>query len=121
GPMLHALRLRRARLAFVSAELLALARRHGPVDGAIVQPMGVDVAHFAGLGRAPTTPPTILVVARLVPVKGVDVAIAAMQHIERPARLVIAGDGPELDRLAAGTNIELLGAVDTPRRDTLLR
>jgi glycosyltransferase involved in cell wall biosynthesis len=148
GPMLHALRMRRARLAFVSAELLELARSHGPVDGAIVQPMGVDVAHFAALGRAPTQPPTILVVARLVPVKGVDVAIDAMNHIERPARLVIAGAGPEYQRIldsaghSAGQSdrfapaidmlgaherrirapaIDVLGSVDTARRDQLLR
>jgi glycosyltransferase involved in cell wall biosynthesis len=120
GPMLHALRVRRAQLVFVSGELREVARRHGPVDGSIVQPMGVDVGHFARLGRAPTDPPTVLVVARLVPIKGVDVAIAAMRHVDRPARLVVAGDGPERERLYH-PDVELLGAVDTTRRDQLLR
>jgi glycosyltransferase involved in cell wall biosynthesis len=121
GPMLQLLRARNAQLAFVSAELKQLAQRHGPVAGAIVQPMGVDVAHFAGLGRTPTSPPTVLVVARLVPIKGVDVAIDAMRHVAAPARLVIAGDGPERAALATRSSIELLGAVDTARRDQLLR
>jgi len=119
GPTLALLRARRARLAFVSAELRALAARHGHVGDAIVQPMGVDLAHFAALGRAPTTPPTVLVVARLVPVKGVDVAIAAMRQLATRAQLVVAGDGPERDTLARET--PLLGAVDTSHRDRLLR
>ena len=89
--------------------------------------MGLDVAHFAALPRAPTAPPTILVVARLVPVKGVDVAITACrQLLDRgiPLRLVIAGDGPqraELTALATHPAIQFLGAVDTPSaRDRLL-
>jgi glycosyltransferase involved in cell wall biosynthesis len=84
--------------------------------------MGIDVARFAALPRAPSDPPTVLVVARLVPIKGVDVAIAAMQHAARPARLVIAGDGPERARLAAAPGSHtLLGEVTTDRRDDLLR
>jgi glycosyltransferase involved in cell wall biosynthesis len=99
APALHALRARGARLAFVSDDLLAIARTAAPrlarwLDtAAIVQPMGVDVEHFASLGRAPTNPPTILVAARLVPIKGVDVAIAAMAHVQTRAQLVVAG-GP---------------------------
>jgi len=76
-----------------------------------------------------------------VPIKGVDVAIAAMRHVRCAARLVIAGDGPERARLevlarepvAAGANGELAGAercahapvflgqVTTAQRDDLLR
>src|SRR5262249_48623394 len=44
-PMLAALRVRGAKLAFVSAALRELAARHGDVGDAIVQPMGVDIAH----------------------------------------------------------------------------
>ena len=47
GPALALLRARRAQLAFVSAELRELAARHGHIGDAIVQPMGVDLAHFA--------------------------------------------------------------------------
>ncbi len=141
APALHALRRRRARLVFVSEHLRAVARAAAPalapwLDDALVQPMGLDLARFAALARAPRTPPTILVAARLVPIKGVDVAIDALAHVRAPARLVIAGDGPERDALraraarrapgspaapAAPGSIELLGEVDTRRRDQLLR
>ena len=85
--------------------------------------MGLDLARFAALGRAPAAPPTILVAARLVPIKGVDVALAALAHLRTPARLVIAGDGPERAALAARApaGAALLGEVDTRRRDQLLR
>jgi glycosyltransferase involved in cell wall biosynthesis len=122
-PMLALLRARHARLAFASAELRALAARHGDVGDAIVQAMGIDLARFAALDREPSTPPIALVLARLVPVKGVDVAIAAMAKLRVPARLVIAGDGPERARLvelARGAHVELVGAVDTVARDELL-
>ncbi len=136
-PVLHALRLRGARLAFVSDELRAIAMRDAPelarwLAGAIVQPMGIDLARFAAIPRAPTTPPTILVAGRLVPIKGVDIAIAAMQHLRTPARLVIAGDGPargELERdvstseraaRESRSQINFLGEVSTSERDRLL-
>ncbi len=133
APALHALRLRGARLSFVSEHLRGVARAAAPglarwLDGALVQPMGLDLARFAALGRAPRTPPVILVAARLVPIKGVDVALAALAHVRTPARLVIAGDGPERAKLAALAaaaggpgRVELLGEVDTRRRDELLR
>ncbi|MDB4954584.1 MAG: glycosyl transferase group 1 [Myxococcales bacterium] len=134
APALYALRARRARLAFVSHDLLELARAAAPrlrtwLDtAAIVQPMGIDAARFAALGRAPVHPPTILVAARLVPIKGVDVALDALAHLRAPARLVIAGDGPEREVLAArATSVErdletvFLGSVDTHARDRLLR
>ncbi len=137
-PVLHALHLRRARLVFVSEELRALARAAAPrlaswLATAIVQPMGLDVAHFTALGRAPTTPPMILVAARLVPLKGVDVAIDAASQLAMCARLVIAGDGPERAALAARVIahsssranphlvIELVGEVSAAARDQLLR
>jgi glycosyltransferase involved in cell wall biosynthesis len=63
----------------------------------------------------------VLACARLVPIKGVDVAIAAMRHVETAARLVIAGDGPERARLAAHGTASFLGEVTTSRRDDLLR
>lgn len=128
APALHALRRRGARLVFVSEHLRSLARAAAPplarwLDDALVQPMGLDLARFAALPRAPRTPPSILVAARLVPIKGVDVALAAFAQLRAPARLVIAGDGPERAALAARApaGVELLGEVDTRRRDELLR
>ena len=121
-PTLRALNARRTRLAFVSHELLALARAAVPELAAIVQPMGIDVARFRAIPRTPTLPPTVLVVSRLVPVKGVEVALAAFAQVATPARLVIAGDGPQRAELArrAGPNVALVGAVDTIARDRWL-
>jgi glycosyltransferase involved in cell wall biosynthesis len=128
APTLYALRARGARLAFVSAELLELARTAAPRLGrwldaaAIVQPMGVPLDRFAALARTPADPPQLAIVARLVPLKGVDVALRALAHVRSPVRLVIAGDGParaELERLA-GDRACFLGAVDEHRRDQLL-
>ena len=89
--------------------------------------MGVARAHFAGLGRAPASPPELLVAARLVALKGVDVAIDALAHVATAgARLVIAGDGPERAALELrarrlGARVHFLGGVDTVTRDRLLR
>lgn len=122
APALHL--LRDARLVFVNEELRRLANARD----ALVQSMGIDVAHFAALGRAPASPPTIVVAARLVPIKGVDVALAALPLLRGTARLVIAGDGPErsrLEQLAVQLRIRdrvtFLGAVDARARDQLLR
>jgi glycosyltransferase involved in cell wall biosynthesis len=129
APVLYALRARSARLAFVSHELLAIARAAAPrlarwlERAAIVQPMGVPLARFAKLARQPADPPELAVVARLVPLKGVDIAIRALAHVRAPVRLVVAGDGParrELEQLAGG-RVAFLGAVDELRRDDLLR
>ena len=121
-PVLQLLRRRGARLAFVSAELRELA--HAALPGAyvaesLVQPMGVSLAHFNALGRAPLDPPMLLVAARLVPVKGVDLMLDALAHLP-DVRLVVAGDGPERARLAH-PRATFLGQVDTATRDRLLR
>ena len=124
-PALHALARRDARLVFVSEQLRATARAAAPalapwLDRAIIQPMGIDVTRFAALPREPADPPIVLVAARLVPIKGVDVAIAAMRHVHG-ARLVIAGDGPERARLDRSSTATFLGEVTTDHRDDLLR
>ena len=130
APVLHALHLRGADLVFVSEELRALALAAAPglagwLGEALIQPMGVDLARFAALARTPATPPEILVVARLVPVKGVDIALAALAHVATGARLVIAGDGPERAHLEAlarplGERVTFLGALPTRAIDALL-
>lgn len=121
-PALRALVARRAKLAFVSRALLEVARTALPAFPAIVQPMGLDLDRFTAIPRAPTTPPTILVLGRLVPVKGVDVALTAFARLATPARLVIAGDGPLRAQLEARAipGVEFLGAIDTAERDRWL-
>ncbi|MCX5742789.1 MAG: glycosyltransferase family 4 protein [Proteobacteria bacterium] len=127
APVIALLRRRGARLAFVSEELCRLAGVDPRSPDVIVQPMGIDVARFAAIPPAKTNPPTLLVAARLVAVKGVDVAIRALAHVTqlgRPVRLVIAGDGPDraaLATLAAATaEVTFLGQVDERERDRLL-
>jgi glycosyltransferase involved in cell wall biosynthesis len=79
---------------------------------------------------APGTPPPAdargpyaLVTCRLAPEKGVDLAIEACVATGR--RLLVAGDGPERERLqrlarqAPEGQIELLGAVSQPQLDRL--
>ena len=114
--------LRGAKLVAVSEQLRAL------VPGAVVQPMGIDVAHFASLGRAPTNPPTVAFIGRWVPIKGVDVLFEAMTHIEREVRLVVAGmlDGHHDATVIARYerpehHHEYPGLVGAAERDQLLR
>jgi glycosyltransferase involved in cell wall biosynthesis len=120
APALAALRARGAKLAFVSQELLDLARAAAPSawldDAAIVQPMGLDLARFAAIPRAPSR--TIVIVSRLVPIKGIDVAIRAARELD--VTLVIAGDGPERAALEALGGARFLGTIDPAARDRLL-
>ena len=126
SPVLHLLAARHARIAFVSHELLAIARAAAPrlrwLDDALVQPMGVDVAHFAALPRELTPRPLVVVAARLVPLKGVDTLLAALPHLATAVDLAIAGDGPERARLQAHApaHVTFHGQLDTPARDRLL-
>lgn len=128
APVLHLLHRRGAHLAFVSDDLRAIARAAAPrlsawIDRAIVQPMGLDLARFRSIGRAPSDPPTIVIASRLVPIKGIDVAIDALAHVRARAHLVIAGDGPERALLEArsSSRVSFLGLVGTTARDQLLR
>ena len=60
-------------------------------------------------------------VSRLVPYKRVDLIVAAFRLLP-DRRLVVIGDGPERDRIAAaaGPNVELLGLVPDATRDRWL-
>lgn len=70
-----------------------------------VAPMGVDAEAFAPDLRVPREPDLIAAVGRLLPVKGFDVLIRAVEGLVlrdgRRPRVIILGDGPERDRLAA--------------------
>lgn len=134
GVTLAALAARDARLVLVAPSLWRVAdaavRTHAVrrwfARRAEVQPMRVDESSLHGLPRpAPDEPPLVLVIARLVPIKGVDVAIDAMRIVKaaRPdVRLVIVGDGPErsvLEQRGRGV-AEFAGAVTTSERDAWL-
>ena len=65
---------------------------------------GTDLARFGAIERARSAAPSLLVVGRLAPAKGFDDAIAALGELRRRGmtpRLVVVGDGPERERLAA--------------------
>lgn len=126
---------RRARLAFVSAELAALARAELPAwlrapfdERTLVQPMGIDLAHYADVQRRaerPLAAPYALALARLVPQKGLALAVRALAHVAPALTLVIAGDGPErqqLEQLARplGERVRFVGQLDAPARDAFL-
>lgn len=66
--------------------------------------------------RSPADGGYALVVSRLAPEKGLEVAIDACRLADVP--LVIAGEGPELESLrarSAGGDVQLLGRVDASR------
>jgi glycosyltransferase involved in cell wall biosynthesis len=103
----------------------------GAIARAAIQPMGLDVARFAA-ARAAAAPGAALEVAfvgRLVPIKGADVLVAAAAALRGPARVRIAGAGPEAARLDAaiaaarlppGVVVERLGERLASARDALL-
>ena len=122
---------RRARLVYTSSSLV-VPGAEGPVV-----PMGLDVAALAtsdaerqaarrALGHKR---PTVLALSRLVPVKGLDTLIRALQHLHArglDADLVLAGDGPQRDELRAlaaplGSRVRLVGEVRGEQKRLLLR
>ncbi len=97
--------------AFARDRLLTLG---APLGGRVAIVPGF-VRQFATHSRA-AEGRYALVVSRLAPEKGVEVAIAACRAANVP--LVIAGDGPllgELHDAAAGADVRLQGAVAGPR------
>ncbi|MEZ4398729.1 MAG: glycosyltransferase family 4 protein [Kofleriaceae bacterium] len=131
-PTTRALVARGARVACVSRALAAAITDAAPTLPTVVQPMGVDDDATAAViraraARAPSADVTIAVLARLVPIKGVDAAIAALAALPARCRLVIAGDGPERGSLAAAARafgvadrVTFAGWLDGPARDALL-
>jgi phosphatidylinositol alpha-1,6-mannosyltransferase len=114
-----------AHLVFVSEDL---RRRFGVLAGGVRGTVAPIVAEAAaapaisgGAGAAGVPPrsalgagPVVVSVARLVPIKGLDVlvrACAAPRDGAAPLQLVIVGDGPERERLRS-----LASALDVPLR-----
>lgn len=120
---LRLLAWRGAELVFVAEHLKRACLDAAPalrtyLETARVQPMGVELARFAA-ERQPTD--ELVAVARLVPIKGLDVAIEAARISQRP--LAIVGAGPERARLehqAAGAPVRFVGGVSTDEIPALL-
>jgi glycosyltransferase involved in cell wall biosynthesis len=90
-------------------------------DGA---PQGADEDSDPGAGAGEPEPARsfALVVSRLAPEKGVDVAIAACREAGVP--LVVAGDGPDrarLEALAVGADVRFIGRVQDAQLHRLRR
>ena len=79
----------------------------------------VDTGFFTGGARNGEAP--YLMVAALVPPKRVDLALDAFARLKRP--LVVAGAGPDLERLRrrAGPNVRFAGHVSDERLRELYR
>jgi glycosyltransferase involved in cell wall biosynthesis len=111
-------KLERAAVAFTVCEYNA---RHlnalAPGARLEVVVMGVDPAVFRRAGEHPGGR-TVLGVGRLVEKKGFEVLAAAARRLT-DARVDIAGDGPERERLEGGL-VELTGAVDAARVRSLM-
>lgn len=90
----------------ISETVAARVRRFYRREPVVVYPP-VDTARFTPDGRPPDD--HLLVVARLVPNKRVDLAVAAAARLGR--RLLVVGDGPERARLErmAGPTVTFLG------------
>lgn len=90
-----------------------------------VQPMGIDVAaHRVPRAVRGTAAPAVVFLGRLVPIKGVEVALAAMERVRAvhpAATLVVAGDGPLRASLEAraGAGVRFTGEVRGRERDAL--
>lgn len=94
-------------------------------------PSGIDLRHFAAgtrsedlrreLGVAPDER-MLLFVSRLAREKNVELLVRALAQTRTPARLIVAGDGPEREaleelasRCGAGRRVRFLGAVERDR------
>lgn len=102
--------------AFALARLQAL---RAPVDAERTSIVANVVPEVAPAPRFDPAGPA-LVVGRLAPEKGVDVAIEACRRAGR--ELVVAGDGPQrgdLEQLAAGADVRFTGHVDRAALDDL--
>ncbi len=86
-------------------------------------PNGIDLGRFAGPDRVPGDVPIIGTVAGLRAEKNVSRLLRAFRHVAdaMPARLVVAGDGPDRSALTALSaqlglrlQVEFLGQIDEP-------
>lgn len=116
-----------AELSFASAALRArFAHIAGVPPVGAVEPMPPD-PRFGACVRRAHPEPLVVGIGRLVPIKGFEhlvLAVARLPESRRP-RLVIAGEGPERDRLTrlarrAGVRLELPGVLSADGVASLL-
>lgn len=95
------------------------------IDDALLD--SIDVGELSAK-RLAGSPRTILFLARLLPQKGIHETLEAVARLDRrDVRLVIAGDGPELEparekvRERGWSNVDLLGDVRGDAKWALLR
>lgn len=111
-PRLFRWLIRRAAVVTGVSQLLTDAARSAGARCALEIPHGVDVPERTGAPAA-SNQVTALFAGRLSPEKGVDVLVEAFEQLDG-VQLVVAGDGPErerLERAALGDRMELLGFV----------
>jgi glycosyltransferase involved in cell wall biosynthesis len=97
------------------------------VSRVTVIPNGVDVDQFRP-GERGTGPLVLFSISRLVPRKNVDVLIAAVEQLTNegaPLMLVIAGTGPEEDKIRGLAErlphiVRFVGFIDEDRKRALL-
>jgi glycosyltransferase involved in cell wall biosynthesis len=104
---------------------LGSAVRPATMDLPEVHELRADAAALRrsmGVGHGSTdhAPALVVSVGRLVKPKRVQLALQAMALLERPARLVVVGDGPERARLEAhcrelGLGASFVGGMPRPR------
>ncbi|MFN3945928.1 MAG: glycosyltransferase [Allosphingosinicella sp.] len=103
--------------AAMAADLAALGL---PRDRLFVHHTGVDLDRFRPGDRAAAkaafgiSGPLIVTAGALIPLKGQDLAIAALAHLPEDAHLILVGGGPERERLEAlarpfGSRVRILG------------
>ena len=112
---LERLAVRRAsRVVVVSDAMAASARRHGVPPAKLRVIHNACVAGPAGAAGSPVAAPRVGIVGRLSPEKGIDIGLevhAAVRRRVPGAALVIAGEGPERERLQA--HARRLGVSDS--------
>lgn len=110
--------------AAVSKDALATARDAMPGDYELVF-NGIEVERFAKATPWPTDGPTVFFIGRHEERKGLDVLLAALDHLPADVHLWVAGDGPQTASLRAQTagdaRIEWLGRIPDQEAASRLR
>jgi phosphatidylinositol alpha-mannosyltransferase len=86
---------------------------------------GIDVERFTKATPWPTEGPTVLFLSRHEERKGLDVLVEALQALPAHARVWVASDGPDTERMKAAAagdrRVEWLGRIDEEEKVRRLR